>query len=618
MAHRVQEYDPLTLASIASHLADSLYRFVDELPDFGRDVRGIISTLFEIKTLLRELDMQVRDHRFNRLNRELVDDIVLCVSGCSFSIKDLDGIVLRCSMTRKGSSSRSAKKSWNEILSSFRNIEGSSLQARLDIHRTFLFGLVGLLRSLYAARTSKKSEYNVEVSRLQEQIRTLASQQEKNTARMREVEENHRRTVQEQVYQHQFQHHQPHHSRYPTPAPVATPPYESPPRRPYSTPLPSPPFSVPIDSYRYIPPPAPSQQTIYESQPMTPISPISPITPLTTPPMISRRFTSTPGTTVNREATPPSTPPTARPKARISHLQAPASKDTSVQWWSHVFAISPGFTSLSDPPRQSQCHGAHMENLTMAPDEHEIFRVEFDNDIMLRMFRNEGTEEAKVVCTKGGNGGGSWSSGRRNGYRFQTCINASYLTISRVGPGIQLIRRNLVWASLYFADFETLTLFYHAFLALRYNAPSAPVPKESEYWLDGESLMFSAKIDDGGHTHVLRLLKDNDSGCIRLAAAKADGMQDITMWTAFVTSQISSSWMYYNRPNCVIVKNIRQFSFSSCFETKVLRDFELQFLIAADALAFTQIVSHESRKMATLRNMEYRPAVAGKQRDSYF
>jgi hypothetical protein len=150
-----------------------------------------------------------------------------------------------------------------------------------------------------------------------------------------------------------------------------------------------------------------------------------------------------------------------------------------------------------------------MDNLGMAPEEHEIFRVyglfffyghccrvltrnrEFDNDLMLRMFRNDTTEEAKVVVTIGGNGG-SWSSGGRNGYRFQTSINASYLNVSRIGPGIHLMRRNLTWACLYFADFETLTLFYHAFLALRFRAPSAPIAKESEYWLDGESLIFSA------------------------------------------------------------------------------------------------------------------------------
>lgn len=175
---------------------------------------------------------------------------------------------------------------------------------------------------------------------------------------------------------------------------------------------------------------------------------------------------------------------------------------------------------------------------------------------MLRMFRNEHTEAAKVVCTVGG-GGGSWNNGRRNGYRFQTFIDASFLTISRVGSGIHLMRRGIMWARLYFADYETLTLFYHAFLALRYQAPNAPVPKESEYWLDGERLMFSAyvylmilasapwltpcysKIDDDGYIHALRLLKDKDSGSIRLAAARVDGDYDVTVWTAF--SKISLS-----------------------------------------------------------------------------
>ena len=185
----------------------------------------------------------------------------------------------------------------------------------------------------------------------------------------------------------------------------------------------------------------------------------------------------------------------------------------------------------------------------MAPEDAEIFRVyvtrswpastqltnpvsEFDNDLMLRMFRNATTKEAKVLCTIGG-AGGSWASGRRSGYRFQTATNAAGLSIERDGAGIRLVRRNLVWAQLYFADFETLTLFYHAFLALRHSTPKAPMPKESEYWLDGESLVFSANIDDGGFTHKLRLLSDRESGCIRLAAAQADRESDVTVWTAF-------------------------------------------------------------------------------------
>lgn len=246
-----------------------------------------------------------------------------------------------------------------------------------------------------------------------------------------------------------------------------------------------------------------------------------------------------------------------------------------------------------------------MDNLSMATEEQEIFRVSFENDLMLRMFRNEITEEAKVVCTRGGHGT-SWSSGRRNGYTFQTAINASKLHIQREGSMIRLMRKNLVWAVLYFADLETLTLFYHAFLALRYRAPSAPAPKKSEYWLDGETLEFSAYIADNGFTHALRLLKDKESGNIRLAAAEASGEQDVTVWTAFITHQIcQSNWMKYGGPNCVKLKNIRQFSFSSCFESDLHRDFDLWFQRPDDAYAFTQVINSEFRNMMAAQRTDY-------------
>lgn len=146
MTERTVSFEPLTLASIASHLADSMYRFVDEIPESAREVRGVITTLFEAKTLLLELDTHFSDPKFARLSADLLEDILLGVESCSSSLKSLDGIVLRCSMARKGSSPRSARKSWNEILSSFRNIEGAALNDTMDVHRTFLFNLAGLLR----------------------------------------------------------------------------------------------------------------------------------------------------------------------------------------------------------------------------------------------------------------------------------------------------------------------------------------------------------------------------------------------------------------------------------------------------------------------------------------
>lgn len=137
-----------------------------------------------------------------------------------------------------------------------------------------------------------------------------------------------------------------------------------------------------------------------------------------------------------------------------------------------------------------------MENLNLAPEDDNVFLVTFDNDLVLRMYRNTITGAAKVVCTVGPAGGsnasnGSWDNGRSHGFRKQVCTEANGLSILRVGSGIHLMRRNILWAQLYFGDFETMTLFYNAFLALRYHGPNPPPPTTNELWLDGEVLLFS-------------------------------------------------------------------------------------------------------------------------------
>ncbi|KAI5788402.1 hypothetical protein EDC01DRAFT_717829 [Geopyxis carbonaria] len=644
MAGRFQKLDVKTDVSTASHLADELYRFVEQLPDNAREIRGVISTLVEIKGLLQEYDAHSRDPRFGRLDRKLLNDTTLGIGECSSTLAELDGIVFRCNSYRRGSqSTRSAKKCWNEILLCFRNVQGYQLHSSLDGHRDFLSKLIKLLRTtLSASRSSKKAEKVEERARMKEELSYMAMQKKRSSSRMRQMQDNHRRHLEEQAY----------HTGYPQtptyiPNALPTPPLQdSPPQRPYSTPaLPSQ-YHVPG---QYSPYQGPGQHSPYQGpgqhspyqgpgqyspyhrfmpnsmtheRPMTPISPISPISPLT-PPIASRRYSNTPAPQAARTATPP-TPP-LRPKTRQSHHQHETmvhGQKGSGQWWSDIFSNSAGATLLSEPPRHgSRCFGMPMETLNMAPEEVEIFRVEFDNDLMLRMFRSEINQAAKVVCTVGG-GGGSWNNGRRNGYRFQTFVDASLLTISRVGSGIHLMRSNHTWAQLYFADYETLTLFYHAFLALRYQAPDPPGSQESEYWLDGERLMFSAKIKEHGDEHSLRLLKDKESGSIRLASAKVGGNVDVTMWTAFITNQIcTSDWVYYHpqQPNTVFVREIRQFSFSSFFETNRRAPLPLKFNLPNDARDFINVINTEVRKMTAERNIDYRrsPQTAIN-RNSYF
>lgn len=138
-----------------------------------------------------------------------------------------------------------------------------------------------------------------------------------------------------------------------------------------------------------------------------------------------------------------------------------------------------------------------------------------------------------------------------------------------------------------------MVLFYHTFLALRFGGPNAPVPKKSEYWLDGEELLFSGEIDDEGYPHLLRVLQDRDSGVIRLASAKVEGdYTDATVWTAFITDYIGvPEWMHCSRSNKIILRNLRQFSFSVYFDTNTWKNYELRFRNPGDAKAFERVIN---------------------------
>lgn len=147
MTERVHHLDVLRMTSIATHLTEALYPFIEEVPECGQDIRKVISTLFGIKTCLDNFNNQCRDYSLDSVRGQVLQDILSGVGSCSRSLKDLDSIVLERLNARTSSSSRSAKKCWNEITSSFRNQEGVSLLTSLDEHRTFLLNTVDLLET---------------------------------------------------------------------------------------------------------------------------------------------------------------------------------------------------------------------------------------------------------------------------------------------------------------------------------------------------------------------------------------------------------------------------------------------------------------------------------------
>lgn len=366
MADRLTVFGILTLSSLAGNSADSLYAYADEVPDASRDIRSVVKCLLDLKATLRDLDLVFQDPRFNRLSRDLLDAIVLGIGSCSRSLRELNNIIGRYTSGRRVASPR---RTWHEIQSFFLKAEGFPLGNRMDVHRTFLLQLKKILHLyltplLDMSRLEKvladvdlsKSGNRSEMSRLRDEMKYFASNQERVAKRMRDLEESQRRAAEEKAYM----------ARFPP-----TPPYGSPSRRSFS-PV-SPPHSDPV---RYMTP-------VHDSRPVTPMTPLTPISPISPPPR-ERRYVPPPA------PTPMPSPPGPRLRGGNVSIRP--------NWWAGVFDGTAGSTAFGSPVKYgcwgliswsigltlprifrttegSQCFGMPMDTLNMAREEIEIIKV---------------------------------------------------------------------------------------------------------------------------------------------------------------------------------------------------------------------------------------------------
>ena len=86
-----------------------------------------------------------------------------------------------------------------------------------------------------------------------------------------------------------------------------------------------------------------------------------------------------------------------------------------------------------------------------------------------------------------------------------------------------------------------MVLFYCTFVAIKHQDRRS-IPHDDlldDFELghdDGEIEIFGGKIKHGDLRHALRMFKDRGSGVVRLEACALRGpMQDVPLWTAFVT-----------------------------------------------------------------------------------
>lgn len=159
------------------------------------------------------------------------------------------------------------------------------------------------------------------MSRLREEMKYFAANQERIAKRMRDLEESQRRAAEEKAYMARFPPTPPH--GFPP-----TPPHGSPSRRSSRSFSPvSPPHSAGVDPVRYMTP-------AHDSRPVTPMALNTPTTPISPPPR-ERRYAPPPAPT----PLPPSPP---GPRLRGGNV------NVRPDWWAGVFDGTAGSTGFAN------------------------------------------------------------------------------------------------------------------------------------------------------------------------------------------------------------------------------------------------------------------------------
>ena len=161
--------------------------------------------------------------------------------------------------------------------------------------------------------------------------------------------------------------------------------------------------------------------------------------------------------------------------------------------------------------------------------------------------------------------------------RKDCTIYLTNLDVEREGPFLKFFRVTAkqrsqgLWCCLRFKSYEQLVLFFCTFLALRSQDNGQPMRQIEDWRLGREEVIFQCNIVDDQFKHRLMLLRDRDSGGIRLQASIARGeMKNMPVWTAFITYQIHSPrWMKRSGGKVVLLADLYRYIFDTEYSAPI-------------------------------------------------
>ncbi|KAK4553567.1 hypothetical protein LTR86_009363 [Recurvomyces mirabilis] len=467
-----QQRTLIKLAQDSEDVASGLHVFRDSLPRHANRVTGIIAGLFAISSSLRQLDTAEHDPRLEPSFYRIRQDVAMLLQSLQASINEVFGMFRR-------SRDRSRQMVWEDLEHKMNDEESFGLLERLGCYRDFLNAQ---LQTVTGAPPHGISE-------LRRRITDLRYAQRLEAIRV----------------------DQPNIAGARTPRP----------RPPQPRPPPIPPFPAEFEV-----PLSPGTEFVYDFEDWDASRPRPPVP---SPPQMSPIYTSSPSPTLSSSYT--------------SYSNGPVVPETINHWVQQIYdGNNPGtrFRPACRLPEQSRCYGVtdQLALQHLAQDGFiQALELPFDRDgIRLRLYIRLHDSRSRVLVL-----------GRDNvGRALYFCQPVANLKVIRNMSCLQLCRARTdgsyePWAVLNFVLYERMVLFYCTFVAMKYQDRRG-LPEQSLHdrleleGQGGEILLFGGVVHHDNMQHALRLFRDSTSHVVRMeASAHRGSMQDVPIWTAFVT-----------------------------------------------------------------------------------
>jgi hypothetical protein len=140
----------LDYAKEAEDTASGLQVFLDEIPQYARDITGDIAELFAISNGLHSLHEGLELSRYGRQAGLILPDLEICLPSLGYTLDDVRNMFSKSKRTARqhpGAFPGTPPYSliWEDACAELVR-QGMSLPIRLELYRTYLQGLLDVLK----------------------------------------------------------------------------------------------------------------------------------------------------------------------------------------------------------------------------------------------------------------------------------------------------------------------------------------------------------------------------------------------------------------------------------------------------------------------------------------